>query len=117
MVHRLLQVAADLWEGAIRATGGATIPGKSFWYLIDFFFAADGSPRYTMISECPATVTVLHASGTRVPLEWLECSEGGQTLGVCTAPDGKQQAKVEFLQQSLQQYDGVKTSGLDHTTI
>jgi hypothetical protein len=66
-------------------------------------------PHGIMISECLATLTVLYASGTRVPLERLECSEGRQTLGVCTctAPDGKQQAKVEFLHQSLQQYERV----------
>jgi hypothetical protein len=28
--------ALDLWEGGIRATGGAIVPEKSHWYLIDF---------------------------------------------------------------------------------
>jgi hypothetical protein len=31
LVRRLIQTAADLWEGAIRATGGAIVPAKSFW--------------------------------------------------------------------------------------
>jgi len=25
-----------LWEQGLRATGGALVPEKSFWYLIDF---------------------------------------------------------------------------------
>jgi hypothetical protein len=75
-------------------------------------------PLGIKITERPATLTVLNASGTRVPLERLKCSEGRRTLGVRTAPDGNQWAKVEFLQQSLQQWaDRVKTSGLDHTTM
>ncbi|CAJ1955058.1 unnamed protein product, partial [Cylindrotheca closterium] len=32
----LVQEAATLWAGGIRATGGAINPEKSFWWLIDF---------------------------------------------------------------------------------
>ena len=31
-----MQSAVTLWEGFIRASGGALCPGKSHWYLIDF---------------------------------------------------------------------------------
>jgi hypothetical protein len=117
VVLQLIQRSADMWEGAIRATGGAIVPGKSFWYLIDFIFADDGSPRYAKIAQRPATLTVLDASGTRVPLERLECSEGRRTLGVRTAPDGNQRAEVAYLRQSLEQWaDQIRTSGLDHIT-
>jgi hypothetical protein len=33
-------------------------------------------PLGIKITERPATLTVLNASGTRVPLERLKCSEG-----------------------------------------
>ena len=32
------QQALDLWEGLIRATGGALHVKKSFWYSVDFKF-------------------------------------------------------------------------------
>jgi len=32
----LMQVALDLWNNSLSATGGALVPDKSFWYSIDF---------------------------------------------------------------------------------
>jgi hypothetical protein len=31
-----MQAVVDHWEGGVRATGGALVPAKSWWYLIDF---------------------------------------------------------------------------------
>jgi hypothetical protein len=31
-----MQSALDQWEGGLKATGGALVPEKSYWYLIDF---------------------------------------------------------------------------------
>ena len=31
-----MQEGLDLWKGLLKATGGALIPEKSYWYLIDF---------------------------------------------------------------------------------
>ena len=31
-----MQEMLDIWEGGIRATGGAIIPEKLHWYLVDF---------------------------------------------------------------------------------
>jgi hypothetical protein len=31
-----MQSALDHWEGGLKATGGALVPEKSYWYLIDF---------------------------------------------------------------------------------
>jgi hypothetical protein len=31
-----MQKGLDLWEGLLKATGGALVPEKSYWYLIDF---------------------------------------------------------------------------------
>jgi hypothetical protein len=36
-----MQDFVDLWEGSIRATGGALEPSKSYWYLIDFKWIPD----------------------------------------------------------------------------
>ncbi len=31
-----LQITVDTWEGGLKATCGAKVPEKTFWYLIDF---------------------------------------------------------------------------------
>ena len=36
MVADMLQSAVTDWEGGIRATGGAIVPKKTHWYLVDF---------------------------------------------------------------------------------
>lgn len=40
-----MQDAIDLWEGGIRATGGAIVPPKSHWYLIEYVWK-EGRWRY-----------------------------------------------------------------------
>jgi len=32
----MMQAALDLWNDGLRATVGALVPAKSFWYTIDF---------------------------------------------------------------------------------
>ena len=36
-----MQQGLDLWEGLLKVTGGALVPAKSFWYLIDFQWMED----------------------------------------------------------------------------
>jgi hypothetical protein len=48
-----MKQALDLWEGGIRATGGAIVPEKSHWYLIDFKWQ-QGNWRYVTEIEVPA---------------------------------------------------------------
>ena len=35
-IHMEMQQVVDRWEGSVRATGGALVPSKSYWYLLDF---------------------------------------------------------------------------------
>jgi hypothetical protein len=35
-VRQKMQQAIDHWEGGLKATGGALVPAKSYWYLIAF---------------------------------------------------------------------------------
>ena len=45
-VMREMQVVVDRWEGGLRATGGALVPSKSYWYMIDFKWSrASGSTK------------------------------------------------------------------------
>jgi hypothetical protein len=47
----------DEWEGLIHATGGALVPSKSFWYLVDFQW--DGTDWiYRDTADMPASILV-----------------------------------------------------------
>jgi hypothetical protein len=48
-----MQRALNTWEGALRATGGAIVPSKSFWYLIGFQWA-EGTWQYKDEHAAPA---------------------------------------------------------------
>ncbi len=59
-----LQRALDLWEGGLHATGGAIVPEKSHWYLVDFRWT--GSEwQYVPIRDSPATLSVKDINGDR----------------------------------------------------
>ena len=48
-----MQAVLDTWEGGIKATGGALVPNKSYWYLIDFKCGTTGKWTYKKQSEIP----------------------------------------------------------------
>jgi hypothetical protein len=50
VVTSSLQSAVDHWEGGLKATCGAIVPEKTFWYLIDFSWSA-GNWHYKMIED------------------------------------------------------------------
>ena len=50
-----MQDMVDTWEGGIRATGGAIVPEKSHWYLVDFKWQND-IWRYATVDETPAEI-------------------------------------------------------------
>ena len=61
-----MQSLVDTWEGGLRASGGALVPDKSYWYLIHFTFQ-NNRWRYTSIEDTPAKITIRDVSGlTRV---------------------------------------------------
>jgi hypothetical protein len=43
----------DEWEGLIHATGGALVPSKSFWYLVDFNGMAQTGSTRTQLTCLP----------------------------------------------------------------
>jgi hypothetical protein len=57
-----MQQALDLWEGGIRATGGANVPEKSHWYLIDLKWQ-QGNWRDVTEIEAPAHLIVRDCDG------------------------------------------------------
>jgi hypothetical protein len=57
-----MQHSLDTWEGGLKAPGGAIVPEKTFWHLIDFKLSP-GSWRYKSIQECPGYLYVQDIHG------------------------------------------------------
>ena len=53
----VMQEVVDQWEGSIRATGGALVPSKSYWYLIDFVMK-NGAWKYRSIQNMPGDISI-----------------------------------------------------------
>jgi hypothetical protein len=81
-----MQDVIDHWEAGLRCTGGALVPSKSFWYLIDFWF--NGSKWiYSLAEDVPAELSVLGKDGiTRRPLKRYEPDIANETLGTWICP-------------------------------
>jgi hypothetical protein len=47
----------DLWEGGLRASGGAIVPSKTAWNLTSFKWN-NGIWKYQTVDETPATLAV-----------------------------------------------------------
>jgi hypothetical protein len=59
-----MQHMLDHWEGGLRATGGALVTEKSYWYTIDFFCQ---DPQRHWMSSSGCAGKLVHR--TRAP--WL----------------------------------------------
>jgi hypothetical protein len=107
-----LQRALDLWEGGLHATGGAIVPEKSHWYLVDFHWT--GSEwQYVPIRDSPATLSVRDINGDRKILKQLEPFEGATTLGVDIAADGNNLSQYRKMKEaSIIWADQIRTGKL-----
>jgi hypothetical protein len=84
-----MQQALDLWEGGIRATGGAIVPEKSHWDLIDFKWQRGSAGRY--VTELSAGTTQgppVRRQRSR-PLRDYRHSVARRTLRSQTGTDGR----------------------------
>jgi hypothetical protein len=93
-----MQDVVNQWEGSVRATGGALVPSKSYWYLLDFLWKS-GKWQYRSISNMPGDISIRGVDGVRVTLERLEPSEARGTLGVFIAMDGNWREEVRVLKE------------------
>ena len=110
---RQMQDGVNLWEGGLRATGGALVPSKSHWYLVQFLWDAKGAMRYATTSDVPATLSIRDTNGEFSVLERLHPSEARRTLGVRLALDGNNLHEFEFrCAQSQQWADRIRAGHL-----
>jgi hypothetical protein len=83
-----MQEVVDHWEGGLKATGGALVPAKSYWYLIDFIW--DGKKwAYATKEDVPGDISIRTVDGaSRVDLTRHEVDHAEETLGIYLAMDG-----------------------------
>ena len=108
-----MQASLNMWEGGLRATGGAIVPDKSHWYLIKFLWDARGKVRYATPTEEPATLRVKGPDGVTQTLQRLHPKEARRTLGVRLSLDGNNNDEVQYrLTQAHSWADSVRTGRL-----
>jgi len=91
-----MQGLVTSWEGLLRATGGALVPDKYFWYLIDFE-QRQGRWHYCSEDDIPGSLFVHDHQGQCTVIPRLEPSEARWTLGVCIAPNGNMHTELQYL--------------------
>jgi hypothetical protein len=114
LIHEMQQVV-NTWEGGLRASGGALVPSKSYWFLIHHIFE-NNKWRYARIEETPGNITIRDTHGNgRVELERLEVDDARETLGVFIAMDGNQKAQTQALYEKATKWaDQVRTGQFSH---
>ncbi len=100
-VAKNMQQALDRWEGGLRASGGALVPKKSHWYLIDFIWR--NSWQYRSIPHMPASLSVIDTDGSaRVSLKRHPTNHAEETLGVLLAMDGNNKGAIAHLRRKAE---------------
>ncbi len=93
-----LQNAVNTWEGGLKATCGAIVPEKTFWYLVDFKWNS-GRWVYKSLEECPGSIYINDVDGNRKELRCCEIDDAQETLGVHLAPDGNHRQQVHRMKE------------------
>ena len=108
-----MQSALDHWEGGLKATGGALIPSKSYWYLIDFIWTGD-KWRYATQDNFPGDISIHPADDSvRKTLERLDVKDARETIGVFLAMGGNNREEVRHLREKAEVFaDCVRTEFL-----
>jgi hypothetical protein len=91
-----MQKGLDLWEGLLKATGGALVPEESYWYLIDFKWH-NGTWRYATTEETQFDLTMKDKDEIQHILSQLPVDEARRSLGCRSAPDGKSEEQVNYM--------------------
>ena len=92
-----------VWGKLLISTGGILKPPKSFHYLVDYEWQADGSWEYSDLMDFPAR-TVPQPDGSEVPIDRLPVDESRKTLGIWTNPAGDCQKQLDVLHDNLEKW-------------
>ena len=107
-VTQKLQETVNWWETCARVSGGAVVPNKSWFGLVEFEWT-DGEWRYaTDLNEIP--LLVKDAVGVETPLKLLAPDEAKRMLGVFLAIDGSNTVQIKHMRNIAEGwYDKVRT--------
>jgi len=110
-----MQGSITNWEGLLHTTGGALVPEKCFWYLLDQHWM-DGHWVYRPPSYTSGELKVVDAKGKINVIPRLDVTEARRTLGVCIAPDGNSKAEFQYLHTTATKWkQKMEKARLTHT--
>ena len=110
-VTQKLQEAVNWWERCAKVSGGAIVPSKSWFGLIDFEWI-DGEWHYATDMK-DVELLVKNASGEESQLKLLGPKEAKRMLGVFLAIDGSNDVQIKHMRQvAAKWYDKVRTGHL-----
>ena len=92
-----MQNSLNMWEGLIRATGGALNVIKGRWWLIDFEWDAQGRWKYKQKLRLDKKLTTRDYDNKIKEIKALDPTEVFETLGVELAPSGQQDNAINTL--------------------
>ena len=96
--------AMEDWEFAIQFTGGALVPEKCFWTMVEFEWK-QSKWRYKKKSETEGIITLQsHNSNERIAIEKIEPKTARETLGVWLAADGNHKEQVIQLRKKSNKF-------------
>jgi hypothetical protein len=118
-IFDLIQDSVTLWEGFIRASGGAIRPDKSHWYLVDFQWDANGDWSY--VEENPAVdkaLVVRNHVGVYEEIERVAPDDARRTVGVRLGPDGSNLVELKYLKEQAAEWeDRIKSSRMPKALV
>jgi len=98
-----MQQLVTNWEGLFKMMGGALVPEKCFWYLIDQVWA-DGKFHYQPPGTTSATLQVWDSHGKLNTIPHLAVTEACWTLGVRLAPDDISTKEFQYLKNTVTEW-------------
>jgi hypothetical protein len=100
-----MQNMLNHWEGGLRATGGALVPKKRYWwYGIDFRWdPVNCTWHYKTMEELPGQLRLNNHQQEWETLTRLEVTNAQETLSVFARIDGNQAAQTAKLDDKIEQ--------------
>jgi hypothetical protein len=93
-----MQRMLDHWAGGLRATGGALVPAKSYWYGSDFKWNQKKlNWEYKSVAELPGSLILRDHLQQPITLRRMEATRANKTLGLWIAADGNQITQMQVL--------------------
>lgn len=106
-----MQLAIDIWEGGLKATGGAIVPKKSWVYPINFTFDNKGQWHYQSADDIGVEFTVQDHQNIQNTLNTFGPSVGKEILGVILSPDGNNNNAVKAMKNKATEWKDLVQSG------